>query len=54
MFRVLFYPKGGDIPEIEDFNNREDALRFIESLRVRQVPYETDSVPPFNQPRWDV
>ena len=54
MFRVLYYPLGDHVPEIEYFNNREDALKFIESLRVRKVPYETDSVPLYIEVREDV
>ena len=54
MFRVIFYPKGRDSLEIEDFNNHKDFLNFIESLRIRQVPYETSSVPPYGMHRWDL
>lgn len=54
MFRVIYYPKGRDSPEIEDFNNHKDALQFIESLRVRLVPFETASVAPYSVHRWDL
>lgn len=54
MFRVLYYPKGKDSPEIEDFPNHDDALEFIDSLRTRQVPFETSNVPPYGVHRRDV
>lgn len=54
MFRVIFYPKGKDSPEIEDFSNHADALEFIDSLRVRQVPFETANLPPYGVHRWDI
>ena len=54
MFRVLYYPKGKDSPEIEDFSNHDDALEFIDSLRTRKGPFETSNVPPYGAHRWDI
>ena len=54
MFRVIFYPKSRDSPEIEDFTSHAEAAEFIDSLRIRRVPFETSNIPPYGIHRWDV